>query len=70
MNRNNPYSDKMNWVLSECIEYERGFYFDYKFELINPEENLVFGGAPGFLIHKTNSLVVDQTWEEYNELKK
>ncbi|MBD0405177.1 hypothetical protein [Flammeovirga sp. EKP202] len=70
MNQDNPYSDKMNWVLSQSIEYEKGFYFDYKFDLINHEENLAFGGAPGFLILKNNSSVVDLSWGELHELNK
>ena len=69
MNQNNPNSDTMNWTLSECVEYDKGFYFDYKLELINPEDGLAFGGPPGFLILKESSVVLDLSWSELKELK-
>ena len=50
-------------------EYEKGFYFDYKLDLVNPKENLAFGGAPGFLVLKKDSSVMDLNWSRLNELK-
>lgn len=68
MNKQNPYADKMNWILTEAKEYNEGFYFDYEFELKNIEENIMFGGAPGFLVRKDSGKTIDLSWSEIEEL--
>lgn len=70
INKENPYSDKMNWILTEAKEYSDGFYFDYQFELKSNEENLMFGDAPGFLVRKANGKVMDLSWSEMNKFIK
>ncbi|AGC75369.1 hypothetical protein LX97_00070 [Nonlabens dokdonensis] len=70
INKENPYADKMNYILTEAKEYLSGFYFDYEFELKNNEENLMFGGAPGFLVTKDSGKVIDLSWSELNKLIK
>ena len=67
-NLENIYKEKFKWILGEPIELEKAWYFDYKFELINPKENFGIGGAPGFKINKENQTVENVSWEEYNSV--
>lgn len=67
-NLENPYKDKFKWILTEPIELEIAWYFDFKFRLIDPNEKLGFGGTPGFKINKENQTVENVSWEEYNSV--
>ncbi|MCH2234678.1 MAG: hypothetical protein MK078_10530 [Crocinitomicaceae bacterium] len=59
MNLENPYADKMNWILTKPILTDKGYYFDYNFEVVNSDESLAFGGAPGFLISAQTGSIKD-----------
>ena len=67
-NLENPNKDKFKWILAEPVELEIAWYFDFKFELKNPNDNFGIGGAPGFKINKKNQTVENVSWEEYNSV--
>lgn len=67
MNVNNPYKDTMVWILKEPIKTELGFYFNYTFDLTDPNNPIGFGGAPGFVVNNDGK-VIDLSLGEYHEL--
>ncbi len=69
LNMNNSYSDKMSWIVTKPIITSKGYYFNYKFELMNPDEPLAFGGSPGFIISQETGELKNINWQEFNDLK-
>lgn len=69
LNANNPYKDVMVRTLSEPVKIDLGFYFDYTFDLINPDPDnpIGFGGAPGFVVNDDEK-IIDLNWGEYHKL--
>lgn len=65
-NVENPDKDRFTWVLSEPVEVEKVWYFDFKIELSDPSETLAIGGAPGFIVDKETHAIEVISWEKYN----
>ena len=57
---------KFRWILSIPKEFKTAWYFDYKYETIDPKENIQLGGAPGFKVNKNNQLIENVSWEDYS----
>ncbi len=70
MNKNNPQAEIMNWVESIPLKTNTGFYFDYKFELLNPDNPFSFGGAPGYFIDQETGELRNLSWQELRTIKK
>lgn len=66
MNLENRDKDKFKWVLTKPIDVGSAWYFDFTFQLIDPEENVGVGGAPGFQIDKETGAVETVSWEDYH----
>ena len=66
MNSENPYKEKLKWVLYNPKDIGTDWYFDSSIELKNPNENFGIGGAPGFRINKKDQTIQIVSWEEYN----
>jgi hypothetical protein len=69
MNSENPYSNAIIWTLKEPISLNKDFYFDYSFDLINPENPFTLGGTPGFIVSTYDEKIIDISWEEYHKLE-
>jgi hypothetical protein len=57
----------IKWIVSEPIEKENGWYFDYKYESLT-DEPIYLGGAPGFMVKKDDSSIKVISWGEYSKL--
>lgn len=69
MNNDNTYSKEMIWVLKEPIRVDKGFYFNYTYDSINPEFPIFIAGAPGFIVSNSDGKILDLSWPEYHNLK-
>ena len=67
-NRESRFSEKIKLIISECKEYEEGFYFDYSFERLDPNDKDMYGGAPGYMVLKESGEVKIVSWQEMNQL--
>ena len=56
------------WTVSDPVETEHSWFFNYEYELSNQNINIAFGGAPGFTINKENGKISDINWDEYHKL--
>ncbi len=67
LNENNPNSDIMIWTLSSPKKLANGFLFEYTFDLKAEDNQVAFGGAPGFSV--IDDKVKELSWEEFNNLQ-
>lgn len=70
LNRRNKI-DKIEYIVSEPLEYSNFWYFDHKFWVIKPtEERVMIAGAPGFKVDKKTGKCLTCSWEQLSKMKK
>ena len=70
MNINNPHSNIFKWISSDIEEYSNFYFSEYNYELMDKNNKMTLGGAPGFIINKKHGGISDISFSELIEIKK
>ncbi|WPP51718.1 hypothetical protein [Catalinimonas niigatensis] len=69
LNQENSMSDIIKWKISNPVEFSDYWYFDYEFENLTEDEVNV-GGAPGYIITKSDGSLKILSWQEFQMIQK